>query len=331
MVRNYKGGADPTPLQPYSHPTHHRAGDPSKTLGPHTSRGSSSPDWACHAWGTIRTWLPLTEQGKGRAKRVRGKLPPDLLREGEGTGTPVLMAQLWVRHRHRDPSLGGEYSPWPLSPLLCLPDPCGRKDPEEGKRMWGRGALGLQGACWGDRDLWGFRGTCGSEGRPVEMGGTRMGPGEPGGGSHSPSCQEAQGGQAPQKPQADPTNTEQHQDGISSCWSRRLGFRTPLSRQPPPYTTPTAAIPRLLTEVAHVPGEAPERRGKGIYRGPRHLIHLLLCPPVHSSSPIHPPNPPTSTTSSAPPLTGPPTSPGSPFSPGEPSIPCGVGRGYGGT
>lgn len=197
--------------------------------------------------------------------------------------------------------------------------------------MWGRGDLGVKGACWGDRGLWGFRGACGSEGRPAEMGGAWVGPGEPGGGSHSPSCQEAQGGQVPQKPQADPTNTEQHQDSISSCWSSVTRFQD---------ASDQTASPIHHANSCHLPPPhwsrscswgSPREARQGHLQGPRHLIHLLLCPPVHSSSPIHPPNSPTSTTSSVPPLTGPPTSPGSPFSPGEPSIPCGVGRGCGGT
>lgn len=52
--------------------------------------------------------------------------------------------------------------------------------------------------------LVGVRRAYGGKWGPMEMGGQRMEPGQPGGRSHLPSCQEAQGGQVPQKPQVDP-------------------------------------------------------------------------------------------------------------------------------
>lgn len=56
------------------------------------------------------------------------------------------------------------------------------------------------------REACGGWGAYGGEWGPVEMGGARMEPGQPEGRSHSPSCQEAQGGQVPQKLQVDPTD-----------------------------------------------------------------------------------------------------------------------------
>lgn len=96
-------------------------------------------------------------------------------------------------------------------------------------------------------------GSC--EWGPVGVSGTRLEPGSqdsPEAGHHSPSCQGAQGGQAPQKLQAGPVEI-----ATAAGWNRLMSLdrdciRRPLAqRQPPPNTTaaPAIACPslRLLT------------------------------------------------------------------------------------
>lgn len=93
-----QGGPDPTP-QPhcYSQSTHHRSRDPTKTLRSNTSRGPSSPYWACHPWGSIGTWFPLKRSKvKGRRQRESGgacllTLQPRTIRQrGEIGATAVV-------------------------------------------------------------------------------------------------------------------------------------------------------------------------------------------------------------------------------------------------
>lgn len=68
------------------------------------------------------------------------------------------MAHLLAEGQHGDPPWVGGYSPWPLSPLLCLLDPYGLKDPKEGKSVGG--ALGVRRPVEVGGGLWGSVGTC---------------------------------------------------------------------------------------------------------------------------------------------------------------------------
>lgn len=107
---------------PHFYITYHRTRDPWKTIRPNPSRGPLSPSGACPAWGPIRTCISLEWMGVGKA------VSRDYLLTAETSGGG---AGLLVRHHRAHPK--GRCSPWCLSLPLCLLDPCGQGNPEEGK------------------------------------------------------------------------------------------------------------------------------------------------------------------------------------------------------
>lgn len=109
------------PSPRHFHTTHHRTRDPWKTIRPNPSRRPSSPNGACPAWGPIRTSISLKWTGVGKeVSRIH------LLTAGSSRGGAGLLLVRW----HRGPSQGG-CSPWRLSLLPFLLDPCGQRNPKE--------------------------------------------------------------------------------------------------------------------------------------------------------------------------------------------------------